>query len=118
MGTVLGAVVVSAITSGADSAGSVAGGTSSSAGGPSATATPSPSARGDVTITVPAQCAEIADDAREATDLLNQAATAARDLDATALADVVRRMQDVRDRLAAKAGACRGTSVSASPSSS
>jgi hypothetical protein len=119
VGVVLGAVVVGAITSGDSSrtsADTSAGGT----GGSTARATPAPSASrsGDLTVTVPAECAALAGDARDAASLLEQAATAARDLDAGALADVARRMQDARDRLNAQAEACRGAAPSASVSSS
>lgn len=123
VGVVLGAVVVGAITSGADSAGAVAGGPAPSATGGTSGATgatpttgPTPGT-GDVTVTVPAECAALADDARNAAGLLDEAATAARDLDARALAGLVRRMQDARTRLASQADACRGAAASATTSS-
>jgi hypothetical protein len=119
VGVVLGAVVVGAITSG-DSSGTAA--DSSTRGADRGTAgagpAPSPTTSGDLTVTVPAECTALAGDARDAANLLEQAATAARDLDAGALADVARRMQDARDRLTAQADACRGAAPSASASSS
>jgi hypothetical protein len=118
VGVVLGAVVV-AITSGSDGAEPTAGGSAATrVGGAGATPTPSPGASGDVSVTVPAECTALANDAQNAADLLNQAATAARDLDAKALADVARRMQDARDRLTKQADACRGAPRSASVSTS
>ena len=121
VGVALGAVVVSAVNSAGSGAGTTAGSARPATPGPGpagARATPSPGTSGDLTVTVPAECAALADDARDAANLLEQAATAARDLDAKALADVARRMQDARDRLAAQADACGGAAPSASVSSS
>jgi hypothetical protein len=119
VGVALGALVVTAVDSAGSRAGTTAGGAGpvTAGSGPAGT-TPSPGTSGDLTVTVPAECAALADDARDAANLLEQGAAAARDLDAKALADVVRRMQDARDRLAAQADACRGAAPSASASSS
>jgi hypothetical protein len=121
VGVVLGGVVVGAITSGDDGAGTAPGGAgTATAGGrsPGPAATPSPGTSSGLTVTVPAECAALAADARDAANLLEQGATAARDLDADALADVARRMQDARDRLVARAEACGGAAPSATVSSS
>jgi hypothetical protein len=114
VGVVLGAVVVGAITSGSRT-GTAAPSTAAAALGGTATPSPRPSGDMSATVSVPAQCSALAADAQQAAALLEQAATAARDLDAKTLADVARRMQDVRDRLVAQADACAvaGPSVSA-----
>jgi hypothetical protein len=114
VGLVLGGVVVGAIASGSDGAEEAGGSTATAGGAPRPTAPASPGSSGDTTATirVPAECAALAGDARNAAALLQQAAKAARDLDANALADVARRMQDERDRLTAQADACQGASPS------
>jgi hypothetical protein len=119
VGVVLGAVVVAAIDSGGGAGTAADGSTAGPGGGTTATPTPSAGAPKDTTatMTVPAACAALAGDARDAAGLLEQAATAARDLDAKALADVARRMQVARDRLTAQADACQGAAPSLSVSS-
>jgi len=119
VGVVLGAAVVGAIASGG--AGTAADGSADEQRGATrgTTAVPSPGQPRDTTatVTVPSECAALADDAQDAASLLEQAATAARDLDAKTLADVARRMRDARDHLTAQADACRGAAPSVSLSS-
>lgn len=71
---------------------------------PSTTISPS---EAPTVVTVPPACTQLAADGRTAADLLQQGATAARDLDASQLATVVRQMGDVKQQLEAGATACQ-----------
>lgn len=72
---------------------------------------PAPGASGDVTVTVPRECAALSEDAQQAATLLTQAADAARALDAGKLADIVRQMGQVRTDLERRGSACQQAAV-------
>jgi|tagenome__1003787_1003787.scaffolds.fasta_scaffold20686700_1 hypothetical protein len=124
VGAVLGAVVVWVASFGDDgntpAAAAPSSTTSTSASTPSAagSAGASPASPGEVTVTVPAACSSLAQDARQAADVLTQAGVAARDLDSSRLADIARQMQDVRDRLSSQSAACTAAGVATSTASS
>lgn len=70
------------------------------------TAAPSPS--GDVTpVNVPRACLRIADEAKVLQGLLDQAVTAARDLNASELSDLVRQIDEQQNALQTHAQVCR-----------
>lgn len=129
VGLLLGAAVL-ALTRGGDTASTVA--TTDPTARVTVTASPAPTGSptvaepaatpSDVTVTVPAECLELAQDARDAGGLLEDAATAARDLDANRLADIVRKMQTARDDLDTGASACQnargGPTTGPSPTTS
>lgn len=81
--------------------------------GPTSTSSTSPasssssSTPADVVITVPGACLSLTDDSQELLDLVDQAATAARDLDAAALSSVVSKLQDAQSQLRTQTDACR-----------
>jgi hypothetical protein len=115
LGVIIGEVGVAALRPESGLLGSspgAAGSTATRTGGPDVTTGPAPSGTPAATATVPAACAALAADARHAAQLLDEAATAARDLDAGRMADIVRRMQDARDALTAQSSACTGAPVS------
>lgn len=76
-----------------------------------------PSGRPAGTYTVPGPCLDVADRTQELLSLVSQAATAAKDLDASKLSDIVRQIQDSQDNLQARASACQ-SSAAALPTSS
>ena len=112
VGLLLGGGVILATTSGGGD--ETAAGTTS----PSASSSPSPTVSSSVppdrTITVPGECLALADDSQKVLDLVDQAVTSARDLDASGLSDVVRQLQQSRDSLDRNTQACR-SSVEVSP---
>lgn len=125
IGVALGAVVVWAVSPGGDGNGpatAVAPPATSSGSAPTPSAPAgvgaSPTSPGAVIVTVPAACSSLAQDARQAADLLTQAGAAARDLDASRLANIARQMQDVRDRLSSQSAACTAAGVQTSTASS
>ena len=80
--------------------------------GPTSTSSTSPAGSSsstptDVVITVPGACLTLTDDSQELLDLVDQAAKAARDLDAAALSSVVSKLQDAQSRLRTQTDACR-----------
>lgn len=104
------------------------GGTSTAA--PTATVTVTPSAtptstsRGTqpdtvATVRVPAACIKVADDSKKVADLANQAVSAALDLDAAKLSDLVRQMGEAQNILTQDGDACREVkaTVTATPGS-
>ncbi|MEO7234956.1 MAG: hypothetical protein ABIW80_06240 [Lapillicoccus sp.] len=87
-------------------------------------ATPTSTSRGTqpdtvATVRVPAACIKVADDSKKVADLANQAVSAARDLDAAKLSDLVRQMGEAQNILTQDGNACREVqaTVTASPSS-
>jgi hypothetical protein len=119
VGIAVGALLLWAVMSGptADSgtpAGAAPTGTASAPGAPGAGEShPTPT---QVAVTVPASCTELARDVGSAVALLDEAAGAARNVDASRLADLVRRMGEVRTTLEAEASRCRAAAASASVS--
>jgi hypothetical protein len=111
VGLVLGGVVVGAMRGGnAGSTAEVA---------PSTSAVPTPSASGTAlpataTVVVPAECLQVAQDSQALVDLTSQAASAARDLDAGKLSDVVRQIDEAQTTLRTHAQACRAVDASLS----
>lgn len=79
---------------------------------PSATPTPSPSG-GDLLVRVPGPCLQAADRAEQAYALLERGVTAARDLDARALADLVDQVQQQRPEVQALVERCRAAAATA-----
>jgi hypothetical protein len=69
--------------------------------------TTSATGRPDATVTVPGSCLDLADSAEEAAELVEDAATAAQDLDASELSSIVRQMQESRTEIESRAGDCR-----------
>ncbi|MEO7447315.1 MAG: hypothetical protein ABI336_03490 [Humibacillus sp.] len=80
---------------------------------PSASATPtgqgSTGARlpATATVVVPAECLEVAGDSQNLVELTQQAAAAARDLDASRLSEIVRQIDTAQSTLRGHADACR-----------
>lgn len=107
-GLALGGAVIGAATRDGGSTGAVASG---------ATATPSPS-RSSAGPPEPGPCAQAAARAGEAYDLLEKGFRAARDLDASALADLVQQVQQQRPEVEALIQQCqhRAGTAGASPS--
>lgn len=105
VGIVLGGAVVFAQQSGPDTASPSTGtGTPSS----SATATSSDAASSPVAVVrVPQACLSVADDSQALVDVAGRAVTAARDLDAAALATAVRQLDAAQKVVSASASACR-----------
>ncbi len=107
VGVVLGAGVLWA-SSGTDS-GLRAGGPSSSTSKSSSpsvvtlTATVAPSA----TLSVPRTCLKVADDSKAVTDIVTQMVSAARDLDASKLSDLLRQLQTAQTTLGEDAATCK-----------
>jgi hypothetical protein len=120
LGVIMGAVAVAALKP--DSGplgsppGSAAGSTPTATSRPDVPIGPARPGTPGATATVPAACAALAAEARRAAQLLDEAATAARDLDAGRMADIVRRMQDARDALTSQSSACTDASVPAGSS--
>ncbi len=116
VGLLLGGSVIAATMSGdgTDTAASAASPSPSTSLSPSSVGpgSPSPTGAGDVTVTVPDQCLQLAQDSQQVLDLVNQAAAAARDLDAAKLADLVRQMQSRQDELSSQTSACRDAAQS------
>lgn len=107
IGVALGAVVVAVGNSGGSGSSDMAAPGGSGVPTPVATSTtPHPPA----TITVPGKCLQVADDSQQLLDLASQAATAARDLDASRLSDVVAKMGVVQSTLRTNAEACKSIS--------
>ena len=78
------------------------------------TATPAPSAdQADVVVRVPGPCVQLADRTEQAYALLDRGVTAARDLDARALADLVDEVQQNRPEVAALVSRCRSQAADA-----
>jgi hypothetical protein len=104
VGVLLG-VVVMAATQSEEGASTVAEATPevTASAAPAATGSPAP----DATIVIPGECVQLAEDSQAAGNLIGQAATAAGDLDAARLADLVREMQATQETLQAGATACR-----------
>jgi hypothetical protein len=110
VGLLLGGVVIGALRPGTPDA--AAGPTPSASATPTAsnpTATGSPAT---ATVVVPAECLELAKDSQSLVDLTQQAAAAARDLDAGRLSDVVRQIDTAQSTLRLHADACRAVSAS------
>jgi hypothetical protein len=82
-------------------------------GTPAATATtPGPTEPGpDRTVTIPAECLEVADTAERALDLSREAAGALGQLDARRLQEIVDELQALEPELTALAGTCREADV-------
>ena len=69
----------------------------------------------DATLSVPAQCLQVADDSKAVVDLVNESVAAARDLDASKLSDLVRQIQAAQQTLQADATSCRLAKASLPP---
>ncbi|MDQ2756184.1 MAG: hypothetical protein M3Y71_06410 [Actinomycetota bacterium] len=111
VGLVLGGLVIFAQQSGQDTASS--GGTSTPSNSVTAT-TPTGSASSSpvAVVRVPAECLTVADDSQALVDVAAGAVTAARDLDAAALADAVRKLDTAQKAVTASAAACRQVQAS------
>lgn len=109
VGLVLGGGVIAATQSGGDAqAGGDTSSSPSASDSPSSpTDSPSPSGPADAVLTVPGECLQIAEDSQEVLDLVNDAVAAARDLDASALSDVVREIQAGQESLNEQTTLCR-----------
>jgi len=79
------------------------------AGSANSTASPSSnsSSSSEMVLTVPQACLDLTDDSQDLLDLVEQAVTAARDLDASGLSAVVSKLQDAQERLRTQTEACR-----------
>ncbi len=104
VGLLLGGGVIAATMSG-DDADTSAGPPTASASVPAASV--SSSSPSGVTLTIPSECLQVAEDSQKVLDLVNDAATAVRDLDAAGLSDIVRDLQVGQEDLSAQAAACR-----------
>lgn len=104
VGLLLGGGVIAATMSGGDGDTS-AGPPTASVSAPAASASPSSSS--EVTLTIPSECLQVAEDSQKVLDLVNDAATAVRDLDAARLSDIVRDLQVGQKTLSDQAAACR-----------
>lgn len=60
----------------------------------------------DLEVTVPAECLDLADNTQQILDLIDEAVTAAADLDAGALSDVVGELETAQGDLEAQSQAC------------
>ena len=98
VGLALGAAVLGATTAEDDEGALPA--------GPTSTATPTPPQDG-LLVRVPAACLEAAERAEQAYALVEQGVTAARELDARGLADLVDEVQRQRPEVQARVDACR-----------
>jgi hypothetical protein len=101
-----------AVSNGAAATGSESPG-SGTAGSTSATAEASASPT-DITITVPAECVQLTNDSQRLLDLVDQAVTAARDLDATRLSEIVSQLKQAQEQLQQQTDACRAAAPSTS----
>jgi hypothetical protein len=110
-GLVLGGAVVAASTSG-DEGEDPAQATRATQTVPSA---PTASVTEGPTVTVPAACLEVANRTDEVLALVNDAATAARDLNASELSSVVRELQQTQSDLRQKSSDCRSAAGDALP---
>jgi hypothetical protein len=112
VGLVLGGLVIGLLRSDfGDGDGSAAGTTPSTA-----SATPAPSTSLAEPITIPGECVQIASDSQQLLDLVDQAVTAARDLDAEQLSSIVSQLQDQQQRVRDQAAACQqAATTSATP---
>lgn len=112
VGVLLGAVVVGVSRSG--DGGDVAQGSTPS--GTQTTAAPTVStttaSRPAATVTVPGSCLQVADNTQQLLDLVQKAAGAARDLDASQLSSIVRQLQEAQAGLQAQANACQSAAAS------
>ena len=109
VGLLLGGAVVGLSTSGDADDGAAA-------SRPTQTVTVTPGAASDrpaATVTVPGPCLDVADSTDEVLRLVNRAATAARDLDASRLSAVVRELQERQADLTRKTSACRAAASAA-----
>ncbi len=66
----------------------------------------------DLVLTVPGECLRLTDDSQRLLDLVAQAATAARDLDAAALSALVSQLQAAQQQLQTQTDACRTAATS------
>lgn len=105
VGLALGGIVVFAQQSGSNTASS--GGTSTPS--PSVTLTPPGGEQSSqvAVVKVPSACLSVADDARNMVDIAAKAVSAARDLDAAALASAVRQLDEAQKAVTSSATACR-----------
>ncbi|MEO3938740.1 hypothetical protein V3N99_18585 [Dermatophilaceae bacterium Soc4.6] len=110
VGIVLGGLVVFAQQSGQDTASS--GGSSTPSRSVTATPTDSSSSSAVAVVRVPKECLTVADDSQALVDVATGAVTAARNLDAAALADAVRQLDAAQKAVTASAAACRQVQAS------
>lgn len=73
---------------------------------PAPTVTTSPTAT-DLVVTVPTECLALADNTQQVLDLVDQAVTAAGDLDAGALSDIVSQLETAQSDLESQSQACQ-----------
>lgn len=111
VGVLLGGSVIAATRSGGDKVATPPPTTTQSSALPTPGATPS-----DATVTVPGPCLALSDEAQSILTEVDKAATAARDLNASRLGDIVRQLQQSRSTLEKQVTACRNA-VSSQPSS-
>ncbi len=114
VGVILGGVIIWVSTSSSRS------GSGISTAIPTVTETVTPtngtSSPGTVaTLSVPAECLQVADDSKAVVDLVQQSVTAARDLDAAKLSDLVRQIQAAQQTLQTHAASCQQASASLPP---
>jgi hypothetical protein len=105
LGLLLGGGLMWIVTDdGSDSGSDTA--TESASPAPASTVTATSTAT-DLQVTVPAECLELADNTQEILDLVDQAVTAAGDLDAGALSDVVSELESAQADIEAQSQACQ-----------
>lgn len=111
VGLLLGGLVIGAVRSGGS--GSTVPDASTSptvaATGPASGSTAAPTT---ATVVVPAECLKVSEDATALNDLVRRAVTAARDLDASALSEVVREIDTAQAALRQHAEACKNVQAS------
>lgn len=78
-------------------------------------ASPSPTSTGPDSVTIPGDCIQIATDAQELLDLADQAVTAAGDLDADALSDIVAELRTSQETLSNQASICQEAAAQENP---
>lgn len=109
VGLLLGGLVVAASTAGEDD--DVAGPVPS-ATEPTGEPTTSPGSRPDATVTVPGSCLDVAEGTEDLLGLVQEAATAAQELDASELSSIVRQLQDSQASLEEQSSACQSSAGS------
>jgi len=78
-------------------------------------ASPTSTTTGPTSVTIPGDCIQIAADAQALLDLADQAVTAARDLDADALSDIVAELRTQQETLSTQANICQQAAAQENP---
>lgn len=112
IGLLVGGVVVGLTGVGDDlTAGGAGQGADGSAEPGAPAATPGAPGSGDRTVTVPAECIEVAERSQEALRLTREAAQALGDLDPRRVQEIVDRLQDLDPEVRALAAECRDAGI-------